>query len=134
MSVSQSLIQFLNCSSQMRYRDRAAHHERDVKGVHELFARDSAIRALLDMIRNAVVAAQNNRGRESHQLLRLLIERALFVSLRVEREKSFDAEVAAAEQLLVHFGTIVIELVHQTILSSPARFRFTAIYHTRSRK
>ena len=96
----------------MRYRDRAANHERDIEGVHELFARDSAIRALLDVISNAIVAAQNNRGRQAHQLLRFLIERASFVSLCVEREKSFDAEVAAPEQLLVHFGAIEIKLVH----------------------
>lgn len=99
----------------MRDRDRAAHDERDVEGVHELFARNAAIRALLDMISNAIVAAQNNRGRESHQFLRFLIQRAVFVSLRVERKESFDAQVAAAEQLLVHFGAIKIELIHQTI-------------------
>lgn len=99
----------------MRYRDRAAHHERDVKGVHELFARDSAIRALLDVISDAIVAAQHDRRRQAHQLFRFLVQRASFVSLCVEREEPFDAEVAAAEQLLVHFGAIAIELIHQTI-------------------
>lgn len=99
----------------MRYRDRAAHHERDVEGVHELCARDAAIRALLDVISNAIVATQDNRGRESHQLLRFLVERAVFVSLRVERKESFDAQVAAVEQLFVHFGAIKIELIHQAI-------------------
>src|SRR5579885_109972 len=106
-------VQPLDCAPQVRDRDRAAHDERDVEGVEEFLARDAHFDALLDVVRDAVVAAQDGRGRESYQLLRLLVERALFISLRVEREESFDAEVAAAEQTFVHLRAVAVEFVHR---------------------
>src|SRR5258708_5610329 len=100
LSTPKNLIKLLNRPAHMRYRDRAADDERDVESIHEFFAGDAAIRTLLEVISNAIVAAQDNRGREPHQLLRFLVERTGFVSLRVERKESFDAQMATAEQLL----------------------------------
>ena len=96
----------------MRDRDRSSNDQRHVKGVHKLFPRYPYFGALLEVIGNTVVAAQHNRRGQTHQFLRLLVERAVFISLSVEREKPFDAKMAAPEQLLVHFRPIPIKIVH----------------------
>lgn len=64
------------------------------------------------MISDAVVAAQDGRSDQAHQLFGLLAERAVFIGLRVEREETLDAEVPAAEQLFVHLSAISIEFIH----------------------
>src|SRR5262244_1964609 len=96
----------------MRNCNRSAYYQRYVEGVHELFARDADRRALLEVIGNAIVATQDYRPRQSHQLLGLFVQRAIFVSLRVQVEKSFDAQMTAVQKFLVHFGAIAIEIIH----------------------
>src|SRR5689334_19076333 len=96
----------------MRDRDGSTDDQRNVEGVHELFTRHAHVSALFDVVSNAIVASQNNRTRQSHQFFRLLVERTIFICLRIQSEKSFDAEMAAAEQLLVHVCTITIKVVH----------------------
>ena len=96
----------------MRNRDRSANHKSDVECVEKLLAIHANPDALLDVISDAVVAAQHGRRNQAHQLFRLLAKRAVFVGLRVEREETFDAEVPAAEQLFVHLSTISIEFIH----------------------
>src|ERR1700749_1168141 len=66
----EELIQTLDGAAQVRDRYRAAYDERDVEGVKEFLARHAGLDALFDVVRDAVVAAQNGRGGESHQLLR----------------------------------------------------------------
>src|SRR5262245_58326609 len=106
----------------MRNRYRSAYHKGDIECVHELRTCDSGRSALFDVISVAVIATQNDRGGQSHQLFGLLIERARFVSLRVERKKPFDPEVVTTQQLLVHGGAKLIELVHGKTIT----FRFFA--------
>src|SRR5690349_4891197 len=110
----------------MRNRYRSAYHEGHIKRIQELFARHSDRRALFNVIGDAVIATQNDRCGQSHQLFGLLIECTIFVGLRIEREKPFDAEVVAAEQLLVHGGAVLIELVHGKAI--PFRFFATVPY------
>src|SRR6476660_9704906 len=96
----------------MRDRDRSANDESDVERVEKLLAIHADAHALFYVISDAVVAAQYGRGDQAHQLFRLLAERAVFVSLRVERKETLDAEVPAAEQLFVHLSTIPVEFIH----------------------
>src|SRR5438445_32341 len=97
----------------MRNRNRSADHQRYVECIHELFPGHSAAGALFDVISDAIVAAQDDRTSETHQLFRLLVQRAVFVSLRIQREKSLDAEMAAVQKCAVHLGAITIKLVHR---------------------
>src|ERR1041385_4879376 len=92
--------------------NRAADDERDVESVEKLFTIDSNLRALLDVISDAVVAAKHRGGDESHQLLGALIERAVLVRLRVECKESFDAQMVATKQFLVHRRAIAVKLIH----------------------
>jgi len=108
----QNLIQPIDRSPQMRDRDRSTDDQRDVEGIHELFARHPNVGALFDVIGDAIVTSQNDRAGQSHQLFGLLVQRAVFVSLRIQRKETFDAEMAAAQQLLVHLSAIVIKVVH----------------------
>src|SRR5688572_16824309 len=100
----------------MRNRDRSADHERDVEGVEKLFACYTDRGALLDVISNAIVTTQHCRTHEAHQLFGLLVERAVFVSLRIEREEPLEAEMTAAQQLFIHRRAITIELIHGVIV------------------
>src|SRR3954466_7182277 len=101
----------------MRNCNRSATYQGDIESTQELFTRHSNFRALFDVIGNAVITAQHYRTCESHEFLRSLVERAVLISLRIKREKPFDAEVAATEQLLVHLGAITIKVVHSQVLS-----------------
>src|SRR5690349_18500774 len=96
----------------MGNRDRAADDERHVEGVKKLFSIDANLRALFDVIGDAVVTTQHGGRDEAHQLFGSLVERAVFVSLRVESEKTFDSEMITAQQFLVHRGAITVKLVH----------------------
>lgn len=93
-------------------RDRSANDESDVERVEKLLTIDADPDALFDVISDAIVTAQHRRRHQTHQFFRLLVERAVFVSLRVEREETLDAKVPAAEQLFVHLSTISIEFIH----------------------
>src|SRR5215471_2483514 len=108
----------------MRNRDRSAHDQRYIERIHELCARHAGLSALFDVISDAIVASQNDGSRQTHQLFGFFIEGAIFVSLRIERKKPLDAEMAAAEQLLVHLGPIPIKVVHAEILSAGTYFAF----------
>src|SRR5205807_4972401 len=59
-STREYLIQLVNRPSQVRNRDRAAYDQCDIEGIHELFAGDATIGALLDVICDAIVTTQNN--------------------------------------------------------------------------
>ena len=96
----------------MRDRDRSAHHQRDIEGVHELFAGHAIGGALSDMISDAVIATQDDRADQTHQLFGSLIQRAVFIGLSIERKKSLDAKVAAVQKFLVHFAAVAIKFIH----------------------
>src|SRR5262245_11503536 len=101
----------------MRNRNRSANHQADIAGIRKPLTRSSGVGALFDVISDASVTTQNDRARQAHQLLRFLIQRAVFVRLGVEREKPLDAEVPGSQQLLVHLSAIAIKIVHSPILS-----------------
>src|ERR1044072_5729717 len=106
----------------MGNRNRPTNHQCDVEGVEKLLAIDANSHALFDVISDAIVASQNGRRNQTHQLFRLLAERAVFVGLRVEREETFDAEMPAAEQFFVHLSAISIEFIHASIVYTPSLF------------
>src|SRR5689334_4840831 len=106
------LIHALNRATQVGNRDRSADHQRDVESVEKLCAIHTNRSALFNVISDAVVATQHGRRDQAHQLFRLLVERAVFVSLRVEREETFDAEMPAVEQFFIHLSAISIEFIH----------------------
>src|SRR6266550_8461020 len=97
----------------MRNCDRSADHQGYVEYIQEFFARHSAAGALFDVISDAIIATQDDRTAQAHQLLGFLIQRTVFVRLRIQREKSLDAEVIASQKFFVHLGAIMIKLVHQ---------------------
>src|SRR5438445_54327 len=78
-------------------RDRSAHHQRHIKRIHKLFASHARFGAFSDVISDAIVATKDDRTGQAHQLLGLLVERAILISLGIERKKSFDAQMTTAE-------------------------------------
>ena len=54
----QQLVHAIDRPSQMRNRDRTANHERHVECIQKLISIDTNLHALLDVIGNAIVAAQ----------------------------------------------------------------------------
>ena len=108
----EKFIDALDCASEMRDRDRTADHERDVEGIQKLIAVDTNLDALLDVISDAVVTAQHRGSNQAHELFCFLVERAVFVSLRVEREEALDTKMSAAQQFFIHRRAISIKFVH----------------------
>ena len=100
----------------MGNRDRSTDHERHVKGVKKLISRHADRDALLDVISDAVVTTQHRRTHEAHQFFGLLVERAVFVSLRIECEEPLEAEMTAAKQLFIHRRAVTVELIHGVIV------------------
>ena len=78
----------------MRDHDAAADDEGDVEGFPDLLVGDAGLDALVDVVRDAVIAAQHRRRRESQQLLRLSRERPGLVGLAIEAEEAFGDERA----------------------------------------
>src|SRR6266566_8761544 len=97
----------------MRNRNRPAYDQRHVECIHELFARHAGVRALFDVISDAIIASQDNRTNQSHQFLGPLIQGAVFIGLRIERKKSLDAEMPTIQKRPVHLSAITIKIVHQ---------------------
>jgi len=116
----------------MRDRNRSAHHQRDIEGVHELLPRNAISGALFDVIGDAVIATQDDRADQSHQLFSSLIEGAVFIGLGIKSEKSLDAEVAAVQKFFVHLAAVAIEFIHDDTPFTTVLLRFgcsLAIYH-----
>src|SRR6185436_1870263 len=115
--VFQDLIHSIDRPSQMWNRDRTANYESNVEGIQKLGTRDANASTLFDVISNAIVTTQNGRSDKTEQFFRAFVERAGFVSLRIEREEAFDSQVIAAQQLFIHCGSITVEFVHCLLLS-----------------
>src|SRR5437667_8121485 len=111
-------------------RDRSAHHQRHIKCIHELFASHARFGALFDVISDAIVATQDDRTGQAHQLLGLLVERAILISLGIEGKESFDAQMTTPEKLFIHLRAITIKLVHPRIPFKPFLRLRRQMYHT----
>src|SRR2546423_3297950 len=118
----------------MRDRDRSTHHQRHIKCIHELLARYASLCALFDVISNAIVATQDDRTRQAHQFFCFLVEGAILISLSIERKKSFDAQMAAAEQLFIHLRAMTVKFVHPRIPFDAIFGLRRQMYHTRRRR
>src|SRR5438105_511580 len=111
-------------------RDRSAHHQRHIKRIHKLFASHTRFGAFSDVISDAIVATEDDRTGQAHQLLGLLVERAILISLGIERKESFDAQMTTAEKLFIHLRAITIKLVHPRIPFKPFLRLRRQMYHT----
>jgi hypothetical protein len=89
----------------------AADDKGDVEGVNHFVAGPAFFGAAHEVVGDAVVATEDSGGDQSQEFLGLGAERARFVSLMVESEEAFDAEVAAAEDLLVEVGAAALEVI-----------------------
>ena len=85
----------------MRDGDRSAHEQTDAQRLQELIAGDLFFVALDDVMLDAIVASQDERGRETQQLLRLPGESTRTMGLRVKAEEPLDAQVTVLHHDLV---------------------------------
>jgi hypothetical protein len=108
----QRLIETIYSAAQMGNSYRASNYERDIKSIEKLRPRHSGGSALFDVISDAIVTAKHNRSHQTQQFFGAFVERTIFISLRIEREKSLDSEMVAAEQLFIHVRTITVEFIH----------------------
>ncbi len=108
----QRLVQAFNGATQMWNRDRASNHERDIERIEKLRPRYARADALFDVISDAIITAKHCGSDQAQKFLCAFVECAIFVSLRVEREESLDAEVIAAEQFFIHVCPVAVEFVH----------------------
>jgi hypothetical protein len=83
----------------MRNYDRTTDNQADGETLENLGARDTLLGAPSQMIRDAVVTPQHERGDESEQLLRADVERSGLVGAGVESEEAVDDKIPFIENL-----------------------------------
>jgi hypothetical protein len=98
----------------MRDHNRTADDEADRKRLEHLGTRDVFFGAAGEMVRHAIVAAENERCNEAEQLLGFHVQRAGFVRARIEREKSIDDEISLAQDLSIHSLAKLAKLLQRT--------------------
>src|SRR4029077_2426157 len=117
-------------TADVRDGDGASDDQGDVEGIDDLVAFPADVAAADEMVGDAVVAAENGRGREAEKFLGAGVERAGFVGLVVQGEEAFDAEVAAVEDFLVELGAKFLKVVYFVGHESSARTAL-ALYRRR---
>src|SRR6266852_4833138 len=85
--------------------------QRHIERVDHFLALPTLFAAAHQVIGDAVVAAQHRRGHQAEELFVFGAERARLVGLMIQREKSFDAEMAAAENFFVQVGAEFLEII-----------------------
>src|SRR5712692_9353005 len=96
-------------AADVRDGDGAADDERDVKSVDDFVAVPAFFAAADKMVGDAIVAAEHSGGHQAEELLCFCAERARLISLMVQREEAFDAEMAAGEDFFVEVGAKFLE-------------------------
>ena len=82
---------------QVRDDDAAADHQPDVERIVQLLVLEALGDAAVEVVVDAVVAAQHERRDEPDQLLGAPRQRAVAIAVGVEVEEALDAEVVGAE-------------------------------------
>ena len=95
----------------MRDHDGAADDQAHGERFLELGRGHAALGALDDVVADAVVAAQHQRGDEAEQLFGLGGQRAVLVRFTVEAEETLDHPVVAGQNALVGRNALGLELV-----------------------
>jgi hypothetical protein len=89
----------------------AADDKGDVQSVDDFFALPAFLAAADEVVSDAIVAAENGGGDEAEKFFRFGVECAGLVSLMIEGEEAFDAEVAAVEDFFVKVGAELLKIV-----------------------
>jgi len=95
----------------VRDSDRAADDQCDIECVNDFFTLPAFLPAANEMIRDAIVAAENGGRDEAHKFLRFRAEGAWLVGLMIESEEALHAEVAAIQDFLVQVGARFLKIV-----------------------
>jgi hypothetical protein len=82
--------------------DAPAHHEAHGEDLQHLLVGDPFLLAAHDMIGDAVVAAEHQRGHQAEQLLRLDAQRSRLVGPVVQGKEAIDGEIPAAQNDGIH--------------------------------
>src|SRR5258706_1988657 len=98
-------------AADVRDSDGAADDKGDIEGVNDFVALPTFFAAAHEMVRDAVVAAENGAGDQAEEFFGFGAERAGLIGLMVEGEEALDAEVAAAENFFVEIGAKFLEVV-----------------------
>ena len=95
----------------MRDHDRSADDERDVEDFEEFLVACAVDDRLVDVIRDAVIAAQDHRRAEPEEFFGFGIDRAGLVRVAIEGEEPLGGLGASGEDLLVELGPELLKLV-----------------------
>lgn len=102
-------------SACMRNDDGTTDDEGDMHGILDLLLGEPEAYALLDVVADAIVAAEDGGGDEAEEFLGWGVEPAfgfgVFVCGGVESEESLDAEVVGVKEPLLSLGAFSAELV-----------------------
>src|SRR5512146_1213855 len=90
--------------------DAPAHHQPHREQLLELLVGHALFGAAKDVVGDAVVAAEHERGDQAEHLLDLGAEHAGLVGPVVQREEAVDREVAGAQDRVVHPGAERLEV------------------------
>jgi hypothetical protein len=88
-------IEKLNAAAEVRDDDGAADDERDIEGFEELFIGDAAADALINVVGDAVITAEDHGGDQAKKFFGLLGQMSIFVAGAIETEETLHVEGGA---------------------------------------
>ena len=104
----------INGTPKMRNDDRATDNETDREALEDLGTGDALLGTASEVIRDAVIAPQHERGDEAEQLLGPDVERAGLVGAGIEREEPVDDKVPFVQNLDVQTLAELDELIERS--------------------
>ena len=100
----------------MRNDDRTTDNETDGEALEDLGTSDALLGAASEMIRNAVITPQHERGDEAEQLLGPDIESAGLVGAGIESEEPVDDKVPFIENLDIQTRAELDEVLERSTM------------------
>ena len=106
----------INSTPKMRNDDRTTDNETDGEALEDLGTSDALLGAASEMIRNAVITPQHERGDEAEQLLGPDIESAGLVGAGIESEEPVDDKVPFIENLDIQTRAELDEVLERSTM------------------
>ena len=104
----------INSAPKMRNDDRATDNQADGEALENLGTGDALLGTPGEVIRDAIIAAEDERGDETEELLGPNVERARFVGAGVEGEKAVDDKIPFVENLDVQTLAELTEVLERS--------------------
>src|SRR5690625_509270 len=95
---------------QVRNHNTAADHQGNIESIHQLIPVKACLRALLQMVVDAVVAPQNSRGDRPQKFFSFSWNSTFLISIMIQIEKTFYTQMVMLQHELILLLSLIPEL------------------------